>query len=201
MAATYQAGYRIAMLAAGAGAFYIAAISTWPTTYMVMAALVGVGVVAVFCVGEPERRVSGSALRREQRVIDFVDSHAHWPDWLQDAGAWLVGAVVCPFVDFFARYGRAAVLILLFVSLFRVTDITLGIMANPFYLDMGYSLTQIASVSKVFGVIMTLVGASLGGVLVVRYGITRPLLAGAILAAATNLLFAWLAAHGPSDAS
>lgn len=201
MAATYQAGYRIAMLAAGAGAFYIAALSTWPVTYMVMAGLVAVGVIAVLLVGEPERKVSLSAMQREQRVIDFIDSHAHWPDWLQDAGAWLVGAVVCPFVDFFARYGRAAIVLLLFVSLFRITDITLGIMANPFYLDMGYSLAEIASVSKIFGVLMTLVGAGLGGVLVVRYGITRPLFAGAVLAAATNLLFAWLAAHGPTDAS
>src|SRR5699024_10713038 len=149
----------------------------------------------------PDPRDTSSALQREQRVIDFIDSHAHWPDCLQDAGAWLVGAVVCPFVDFFARYGRAAVLLLLFVSLFRITDITLGIMANPFYLDMGYSLAEIASVSKIFGVLMTLVGAALGGVLVVRYGITRPLFAGAMLAAATNLLFAWLAAHGPTDAS
>src|SRR5699024_7291240 len=119
----------------------------------------------------------------------------------RDSGAWLVGAVVCPFVDFFARYGRPAILILLFVSIFRITDITLGVMANPFYLDMGYTLAEIASVSKVFGVLMTLVGAGLGGVLVVRYGITRPLFAGAVLAAATNLLFAWLAAHGPNDAT
>src|SRR5699024_3096172 len=140
-----------------------------------------VGVIAVFCVGEPERRISASAMQREQRVVDFIEAHAHWPEWLRDAGAWLVGAVVCPFVDFFARYGRPAILILLFVSLFRVTDITLGIMANPFYLDMGYTLAEIASVSKVFGVLMTLVGAGLGGVLVVRYGIMRPLLAGAIL--------------------
>lgn len=201
MAATYQAGYRIAMLAAGAGAFYIAAMSTWPTTYLVMAMLVGVGMIAVFCVGEPERKVSRDAMQREQRVIDFIEGHADWPAWLRDGGAWLVGAVVCPFVDFFARYGRPALLILLFVSIFRITDITLGVMANPFYLDMGYTLAEIASVSKIFGVLMTLVGAGLGGVLVVRYGITRPLFAGAVLAAATNLLFAWLASHGPNDAT
>lgn len=201
MAATYQAGYRIAMLVAGAGAFYIAAMSTWSTTYLVMAALVTVGVIAVFCLGEPERKVSVDAMQREQRVIDFVQIHSHWPDWLRDAGAWLIGAVVCPFVDFVGRYRRAAILILLFVSVFRVTDITLGVMANPFYLDIGYTLAEIASVSKIFGVLMTLIGAGLGGVLVVRYGITRPLFAGAVLAAATNLLFAWLASYAPTDAT
>src|SRR5699024_11533810 len=65
-------------------------------------------------------------------------------------------------------YGRPAILILLFVSIFRITDITLGVMANPFYLDMGYTLAEIASVSKVFGVLMTLVGAGLGGVQIGR---------------------------------
>ncbi len=198
MAATYQAGYRIALLTAGAGAFFIAAASTWPTTYLVMAALVGVGMLTVLCVGEPEVSTSQRTAAREQRVVDFIESRSHWPVWLRDAGAWIVAAVVCPFLDFFARYGRQALLILLFVSIFRITDITLGVMANPFYLDMGYTLAEIASVSKVFGVLMTLVGAGLGGVLVVRYGVMRPLFAGAVLAAATNLLFAWLATREPS---
>src|SRR5699024_7968135 len=201
MAATYQAGYRMAMLAAGAGALYIAALSTWRITYLVMAALVLVGMITVLCVGEPQHTDSGHTMQREQRVIDFLQARGHWPDWLRNAGAWLIGAVVCPFVDFFARSGRPALLILLFVSIFRIADITLGVMANPFYLDMGYSLSEIASVTKVFGVLMTILGAGLGGVLVVRYVILRPLLAGAVLAAATNLLFAWLATLGADAAA
>src|SRR5699024_7419466 len=102
MAATYQAGYRMAMLAAGAGALYIAALSTWRITYLVMAALVLVGMITVLCVGEPQHTDTNHSMRREQRVIDFLQARGHWPDWLRNAGAWLIGAVVCPFVDFFA---------------------------------------------------------------------------------------------------
>ena len=72
----------------------------------------------------------------------------------------------------------------------------MGIMANPFYVDMGYTKDEIASVSKIFGVIMTLVGAFIGGALTVRFGIYRILMLGAILSAASNLLFAWLATRG-----
>ncbi|MFY7905812.1 MAG: MFS transporter, partial [Burkholderiaceae bacterium] len=71
-----------------------------------------------------------------------------------------------------------------------------GIMANPFYVDMGYTKDQVAAVTKVYGVIMTLVGAFLGGALTVRFGVHRVLMLGAVLSAASNLLFAWLAGHG-----
>ncbi|MES1943190.1 major facilitator superfamily permease [Salinisphaera sp. PC39] len=193
MAATYQAGYRAALLAAGAGAFYIAAATDWPQTYLVMAMLVAVGMVTVLLVGEPDVEPSASAAAREQRVIDFLERSDNLPGWLRDAGAWFIGAVVCPFVDFFARYGRLAVAVLVFVAIFRITDITMGVMANPFYLDIGYTKSEIASVAKIFGIGMTILGAAGGGALVMRFGIMRPLLGGAILAAATNLAFAWLA--------
>lgn len=193
MAATYQAGYRLAMLTAGAGSFYIAAVSSWPMAYTVMASLVGVGMVTVLLLGEPEASVSRDTSVREQWALDWLAARSDRPGWLRGIQTWVVGAVVCPFVDFFARYGRLAITILLLVSLFRVADITLGVMANPFYLDTGYTEAEIASVSKIFGLIMTLGGAGLGGVLVVRYGILRPLLAGAVLTAVTNLVFAWLA--------
>jgi PAT family beta-lactamase induction signal transducer AmpG len=74
----------------------------------------------------------------------------------------------------------------------------MGIMANPFYLDMGFSYKEIANIGKIFGFFMTLFGAALGGILVVRFGIMRPLLLGAILVALTNLLFALLAGMEPS---
>lgn len=201
MAATYITGYRIAMLAANTVALFLAAWFGWQLSYLAMAALVGVGMVTVLCIGEPERAVSRSARQREQRVIDFIEQRAHWPAWLRDTGAWFVGAVVCPFVDFFARYRGPAILILLFVSIFRITDITLGVLANPFYLHMGYTLVEIASVTNVFGLVVTLLGTGLGGILVVRFGVMRPLFAGAVLAAATNLLFAWMAMQAPSDAT
>ena len=102
-----------------------------------------------------------------------------------------------PFVEFFQRNGALAIVILLLVSTYKISDITMGVMANPFYLDLGFSKTDIANVTKVFGFFMTIAGAALGGLLVLRYGMLRPLLAGAILIMTTNLLFVWLAVSEP----
>jgi PAT family beta-lactamase induction signal transducer AmpG len=101
-----------------------------------------------------------------------------------------------PFADFIKRYGWHAILILSLIAIYRISDVVMGIMANPFYVDMGYTKDEVAAVSKVFGVVMTLVGAFVGGVLTLRFGVMRILFLGAILAAVSNLLFAWLATQG-----
>lgn len=115
---------------------------------------------------------------------------------LAPAVAWLDVVIVDPFADFFRRYGWHAALILSLIAVYRISDVVMGIMANPFYVDMGFTKDEVAAVSKVFGVIMTLVGAFLGGVLALRIGVMRTLMLGAILSAASNLLFAWLAGIG-----
>ncbi|MDO4769444.1 MAG: permease [Brachymonas sp.] len=102
---------------------------------------------------------------------------------------------VAPFVDFFARYRWQAVLILGLIGIYRISDVVMGIMANPFYVDMQFSKEQVALVSGVFGIFFTLLGTFIGGVLALRLGVMRVLMLGAILAAASNLLFAWLASH------
>ena len=101
-----------------------------------------------------------------------------------------------PFADFIRRYRWQAALILALIAVYRISDVVMGIMANPFYVDMGYTKDEVAAVTKVYGVIMTLVGAFIGGVLSMRLGVMRVLMLGAVLSAATNLLFAWLAARG-----
>ena len=176
MSAAYVLGYRLALLVAGAGALYLAEYFSWTITYLVMASLMLVGVVTVVLVAEPDRQadlfpleLSAIGLRR-----------------------WFTGAVVGPFVDFFSRNGKVAFIILLFISVFRLSDIAMGIMANPFYLDMGYSKTEIANVAKVFGFFMSIAGSLICGVLVVKWGLMRPLLIGAVAVALTNLLFASL---------
>lgn len=198
MAATYVFGYRLALLAAGAGALHIASFTSWTNVYLAMAAAMGVGMAAVLASREPVTTLPRETVFLEARVQDFMTRNAHLPHRLRHAIGWLIGAVVCPFVDFFARNGRLALVILAFIGLYRVTDITMGVMANPFYLDLGFTKAQIANVSGIYGVAMTIVGGVLGGVLVPRYGIMRVLLAGAVLAAITNLLFAVLALHGPA---
>jgi PAT family beta-lactamase induction signal transducer AmpG len=88
------------------------------------------------------------------------------------------------------------VLILALIAIYRISDVVMGIMANPFYVDMGYTKDEVAAVTKIYGVIMTLAGAFLGGALAIRFGVMRVLMLGAVLSAASNLLFAWLGSRG-----
>ena len=189
LAAAYQTGYRMAMIWAGAGVLWIAARAevvnaagvasyqqgAWQTAYLVMAASMLLGVVTVLFSPEPARRELPPA---------------------SNAAEWLKSALVDPFADFLRRYGKQATLILALIAVYRISDVVMGIMANPFYVDMGYTKDEVATVTKIYGVIMTLVGAFAGGVLAMRFGVMRVLMLGAILSAASNLLFAWLGSRG-----
>ena len=196
MAASYVFGYRVALLVAGAGAFYIAAAQTWQYAYFSMACLMGIGMITTLIIAEPAHPASESAGQLESEL-------AHKLGLDKDGGriarlaAWFTGAVISPFVEFFKRNGLLALLILLLIGTFRLSDITMGVMANPFYLDLGFSKIEIANVTKVFGFFMTILGAGLGGIFVLRYGIYKPLLLGAILVPITNLFFVWLAVSAP----
>ena len=191
MAATYVLGYRIALLLAGAGAFYIADYTSWQVAYLVMAALMSIGLITTLCLKEPihqhfnDGRLSENLAMKKQ-------------NFRQRFLTGLTVAVLNPFVEFFTRNGKIGLLILMLIAAYKMSDITMGVMANPFYLDLGFSKKDIASISKVFGFIMTISGAAIGGLLVVKYGIMRPLLLGAVMVAATNLLFAVLANSTPN---
>lgn len=198
LAATYIFGYRLALLVAGAGALYLAEFWSWQVSYQVMAALVGVGVLTVLVAREPEVNHFAAAEDIAEKVQEEAARRGHLPPRLAKLAGWFYAAVVGPFVDFFRRYKELAIVILVLVAVYRISDIAMGVMANPFYLDfMGFSKTQVADVTKVFGFFMTILGSMVGGVLVVRYGVRRILLAGAIMTAATNLLFVVLAQYPP----
>ncbi len=186
LAAAYQTGYRLAMIWAGAGCLWIAARaevpelasyqhSAWQSAYLVMAATMSVGVLTVLLSPEPLGRVMPQA----KNLTD-----------------WLRGALVEPFADFVRRYRWQAALILALIAVYRISDVVMGIMANPFYVDMGYTKDEVAAVTKIYGVVMTLVGAFVGGALSLRLGVARVLMLGAVLSAASNLLFAWLGTRG-----
>jgi PAT family beta-lactamase induction signal transducer AmpG len=177
MAATYIFGYRVAMLMAGAGSFYIADMDSWGTAYLVMAVLMGVGLITTFIVDEPDTPPRD----------DFGKSPAQW----------INNALVRPFADFFGRYGQYALMLLALVAVYRISDITMGVMANPFYLDIGYTKNEIATVAKFFGFFMTIAGSVIGGLAVSRFGLLRPLLVGAVAVMLTNLLFAVMATYTP----
>ena len=103
-----------------------------------------------------------------------------------------------PVMDFFHRYGKVAFLILLLIGFYRVSDIVLGVISNVFYQDMGFSKDQIATVTKVFGIWMTILGGFLGGFLTLRFGMIRILMLGAVMTVITNLLFIPVA-NNPGD--
>jgi PAT family beta-lactamase induction signal transducer AmpG len=197
MAATYVLGYRLALLVAGAGAFYIAEFSSWESAYIAMASLMAIGMIATLFIKEPEHKIDEVTNQLESKVELALGAQQN-NGLGQRMFAWFSDAVISPFVEFFARNGKSGLTILLLIAVYKMSDITMGVMANPFYLDLGFSKTEIADVTKIFGFFMTILGASLGGVFVVRYGIMRPLLLGAVMVATTNLLFALLAVSEPN---
>ena len=205
MAATYQAGYRIAMITAGAGALWIAAafdpseatydFRPWQVAYTVMALLMAVGILTTLIIREPAKKIALATVEREAHTRErFAAAGLH--GWMLGAAAWFYGAVLSPFIDFIQRYKWQAVLMLALIAVYRISDVVMGVMSNPFYQEMGFTKDEVATVSKVYGVVMTIAGAGLGGLLVLRLGILRTLFLGALLSAATNLLFVWLAGRG-----
>ncbi|MCK5356217.1 MAG: MFS transporter, partial [Methyloprofundus sp.] len=155
MAATYVLGYRVALLVAGAGAFYIAEYSSWASAYYVMAALMGIGVVTTLFVKEPQHQVTEATRALEQQLEKALGVEQQAGFWQRIARGFS-DAVISPFVDFFSRNGKLGMTILALIAVYKLSDITMGVMANPFYLDLGFSKTQIADVSKIFGFFMTI---------------------------------------------
>ena len=196
MASTYIIGYRGGLLAAGAGALYIAASASWDVAYLCMAALMSVGVLTVLLRPEPKRASLSIQLIHEPKVRAFIRASRGKPKILRRLGAWSIGALVCPFTDFFRRFGVKALWILVFIAVFRMSDLAMASMANPLYIDLGFSLAEIANVTNIFGIAMSIAGGILGGLLVARYGIGPLLIFGAGLVMVTNLLFAALAVMG-----
>ena len=205
MAATYQAGYRVAMILASAGVLWIAAAVDssaasydylpWRFSYLVMACCMSVGIVTTLIIREPNIPVS-TLLSENERYAQRIIDNWHLNDRLTRMLVWLYGALIAPFRDFIVRHGKQALVILALIALYRISDVVMGVMSNPFYVDMGYTKDEVAAVSKVYGVLMTILGAAVGGLLIARIGIMRTLFIGAVLSAATNLLFVWLAGRG-----
>lgn len=172
-AAATQIGYRFGLLLAGAGAVGLSDFYPWSVVFGVLAAVMIACAVLTLCVPEPKAGVAPGKR-------DYVQ--------------WVKESVIDPFADFIGR--RGWVVILLFVLFYKFGDALGGTMANPFYVEMGYSGLEIASISKVWGIWMTIVGAVIGGIAVARWGVFRALLIGGVLQAVTNFAFAYVALRG-----
>ena len=194
MAAAYQIGYQVALITAGAGALFAAAGYGWNIAYFAMAACALIGIITTLVIAEPDAAIDRSTLAQEARVIAFLARSKHWPSPLRHAVAWLIGAVVCPFVDFFTRNEMSVALpIVALILTYRLNYMTQGVAAIPFYLDLGYTLDQIALISKGYGIVLTLCGALLAGLLVKRFSIPTALLTGCVLLTAANLFYGYVA--------
>ena len=258
LASTYNAGYRIGMIVAGAGALFLAAYlgtakgnyiyEAWKYTYLAMAAVMLVGIITTLTVREPQvNRVYKDYKSSDYyrlvlvffaAVTSFVVSYIYSgqvTDAIASAfeikdtaalfglealrflsataiavgvGVLLVktGVVnqamaketwVAPVLDFFKRYGlKLALVLLLLIGFFRISDIIAGVISNVFYQDLNFSKEQIAEAVKIYGVLFSLVGGFLGGLLAQRMNIMKLMFVGAVLASSTNLIFIGLVKSG-----
>ena len=170
-AAIYQLGYRFAIMAAGY-ALIIADIASWRLTYLATAAMMGMIAIIILFVREP----SGVVRRQPQSFLDGLRL-----------------TVVEPFMDIFNRLGRWIIPVFGLIILYRLSDFTMGVMTQPLYEELGYTKTQVGLVQGTFGPWPMIAGSFIGGLMVVRYGMMRALLLGAVIMIITNGAFAWLA--------
>lgn len=168
LAAAYQLGYRLAIIVATSFALIFADINGWSMTFKLLAALMCMGLIGVIFSKE-EKNI-------ELSKLNFINSLIH------------------PLTDFFSRFGFfMASMLLLIIATYRITDIVMGPMATPFYLDMGFTLTEIGAVVKIVALVSSIIGIFLGGLLIKKIKTFNSLLIGAFLVMFTNILFAYVA--------
>jgi PAT family beta-lactamase induction signal transducer AmpG len=180
-AAATQWGYRFGMVASGAGALYAASFSGWVFAYGLMAGLMLVGMATVWLTPEP------GGIRALEPLPGATA--------VERLRAWVSRAVVAPFADLFGRDGPGSskmggfTLIVLFIVFYKLGDAIAGTMSNPLYVRLGFTRDEIATIVKVYGVIATLIGVAIGGVMVLRLGVFPALLVGGVLQMLSNLTY------------
>lgn len=254
LASTYNAGYRLGMIVAGAGALFLASFlgtekgnyiySAWQYTYLLMAVVMLVGVATTCLIQEP---LTNRKLHHYQRqdyfrlvgiffitVLCFVltyiftnpithlfSTQDNFLLFCIEAVRFLSSGVMAvivgialvkfgfvnremaietwvrPIQDFFQRYGlKLALFLLLLIGFYRISDILAGVISNVFYQDLNFTKDQIATAVKIYGVVFSLLGGFVGGLLAQRFNIMKLMFVGAILASATNLVFIGLVKSG-----
>ncbi len=167
LAAGYQLGYRVAILVGSSFALILAENTSWSYVYQSMSIFMVVNIVLCILTSYENKNTILKKLSLEETVS-------------------------APLEDFFGRFGtQMACILLLIVATYRLTDIVMGPMANPFYLDMGYSLSEIGAVIKLVGLIFAMIGVFVGGIFVKKIGLYKSLLIGALLVMCTNLCFSY----------
>ena len=176
-----QFGYRTALLVTDALILILAAYIGWSPSYWLMAALMGVGVLAALF------------LAREPAASQAPEVTQHAPLWTFSG---LADAIAGPFIAFFRTHGTWALLMLAAISLYRLPDFVMGPMNNPFYADIGIAKEFVGEIRASIGLIASLVGIAAAGLSAVRFGFVPTLLAGAVLGPGSNAAFTWVAYTG-----
>ena len=168
LAASYQLGYRIAILVASSMALIFADLYSWSYVYQLMGILMLIGSAGALICYEPTNQ--------EIAILRFDE------------------ALFEAFKDFFNRFGLwSAALLLLIISTYRLTDIVMGPMAMPFYLDLGFSKTEIGALVKTIALFGSVIGFFIGGLVIKRISLFNALLLGGLCVLLTNLFFAYVA--------
>lgn len=175
-------GYRLGMLVAGAGALTLADQAVWQFVYMAMAAFMLVGMITALIAGEPEHQAPPLEIEGDTGVERLIN--------------WMGQAVISPFKDFMTRH-KHWWLILLLILFYRMPDGFIGFISTPFFLDIGFSKSQVAAIAKIYGFGATLAGMFIGGAMIHRIGIQRCLWWFLLFQIVTNLTYAGLSVLGP----
>ncbi|MEQ1789688.1 MAG: AmpG family muropeptide MFS transporter [Rickettsiales bacterium] len=191
-AAMVVLGYRLGMIVSAAGALFLATAYGWAVTYVIMAALVPMAWLAIMVGGEPQVVDSEGLLADNEKEKNHSSSTAY-----HSLSVWLNKHIIEPFTDFMQR--EAWLGILLFILLYKLGDAFMGVMTNPFLIDIGFTKNQIATVVKFYGLIATIIGSFIGGALVMRIGMMRTLWICGIAHAITNLMFVAQARIGADE--
>ncbi len=187
-------GYRMGMLMSGAGALYLAEFFTWHNVYLIMAAFIGVGVITTLIIREPDPVKNEEAMLKEKQARDYLNANPRLSPGFARAASWVHGAVISPFANFMSSKGWfVAILIMLF---FKIGDNIVGNMTNIFLVDVGYSKSEIASVSKIFGMATSILGGFVGGYIIARVGMIKSLFITAFLHGLSMLMFVVIAHVG-----
>ncbi|MBT3914872.1 MAG: MFS transporter [Rhodospirillaceae bacterium] len=180
-------GWRLSSWGGAAVALIFADLVSWQVVFSGLALSVGIGIVAILLNPEPATPMSDEAIALEQSAEDFLERNAHLPEYLARAVAWLYGSVFCPFIEFLTRPNW--LLIILFILLYKFGDAVLTVMKIPFFLELGFSNTEIGTIAKLVGFPPIIIGGLFGGLLLAKTGIMRGLLISGIFMAASNLVF------------
>jgi PAT family beta-lactamase induction signal transducer AmpG len=191
-AAVAVTGYRMGMLASGAGALYLTGYGlSWQTTYLIMAGLVAVGVITTLLCREPDAASLPAESQPEARAVQRLGARVV---------AHLYQGLVAPFIDLLRRHGLVTVMLLVpFALLFKLGDALAATMSNVFLADIGFTKIQIANIAKTYGLVATILGVMLGGWLVRALGLMRALWIGGLVQMASNAMYTLQAHVGASS--